>query len=134
MKYMALLIRALRRIPRIFLEMNNRIRLKISLFINQVEYKSIHSNGLPYICVAPSGRCIIGKNLHMNNGLRFNPIGFPQPCTLYVANNARLTIGDNAGMSQTSIICHKEIEIQINVKFGGVVKSLIPTSIHSIPE
>lgn len=124
MRYIALLLRALRRIPRTFSAWNDSMRLRLSLFINCVEYGSIHSNGLPYICVAPSGRLRIGKNLTMSNGLRFNPIGFPQPCMLYVGVDARLTIGDNVGMSQSAIICHKEIEIQSNVKIGGGGKSL----------
>lgn len=119
MKYVALFLRALRRIPRTIGEWYNAMRLRLSLFINCVEYESIHSNGLPYICVAPSGRLRIGKNLTMSNGLRFNPIGFPQPCMLYVGEKACLDIGDNVGMSQSTIICHKEIEIQSNVKMGG---------------
>lgn len=95
------------------------IRLRLMLIINNVKYESIHSNGLPYFCVGFTGKCRIGKNFSMNNGLRFNPIGFPQPCTIYVAERAALTIGDNVGISQTSIICHNEIEIQDNVKIGG---------------
>ena len=101
------------------------------LFINNVQYKSIHSNGLPYFCVAISGKCSIGENLKLNNGLRFNPIGFPQPCTIYVASGAELSIGDNVGISQASIICHYMVEIQSNVKIGGGVK-IYDTDFHSI--
>lgn len=72
-----------------------------------------------------------GHNFSMNNGLRYNPIGFPQPCTIYVGSNAILTIGNNVGISQTSIICHKEIEIKNNVKMGGGSK-IYDTDFHSL--
>lgn len=122
MKKIALVLRGLRRIPRTLRAWYDEFKLRLSLFINQVEYGSIHSNGYPYICVSPSGICKIGKNLYLNNGLRFNPIGFVQPCTIYVDSNATLKIGDNVGMSQSSIICHHSIEIQNNVKIGGVLR------------
>lgn len=67
----------------------------------------------------------------MNNGLRFNPIGFVQPCTIYVNKDAQLTIGNNVGISQASIICHYCIEIQNNVKIGGGVK-IYDTDFHSL--
>lgn len=129
-KKIGFFLRCVRRMFRMPGEAYDAFRLKLMLFINHVEYKDIHSNGLPYFCVGLKGTCRIGRNFSMNNGLRFNPIGFPQPCTLYVGDGATLTIGDNVGMSQASIICHYAVEIQDNVKFGGGVKSMIQTSIR----
>lgn len=129
MSKLPFLLRGLRRIFRMVGEASDAMRLKLMLFINKVDYKSIHCNGLPYFCVGLTGLCRIGKNFCMNNGLRFNPIGFPQPCTIYVAEGAVLTIGDNVGISQSAIICHKEIEIQDNVKIGGVQRCMTLTSI-----
>lgn len=114
-----IIMRGVRRVFRIIGERITDIKFKYSLWLNQVEYSTIHSNGMPYICVAPSGKLKIGKGFSMNNGLRFNPIGFPQPCTLYVGENAQMTIGDNCGISQASLICHYNIELQTNVKIGG---------------
>ena len=130
-KNVAFSLRCFRRLLRMLGEVFDSIRLKLMLFVNNVEYKNIHSNGLPYFCVGLTGRCRIGKNFSMNNGLRFNPIGFPQPCTVYVAEGAVLTIGDNVGISQASIICHKEIDIHDNVKIGGGTK-VYDTDFHSI--
>lgn len=48
---------------------------------NSVKYISFHTGGVPYVMVARSGRMYIGKNFAMNNGIRHNPIGMPQPCT-----------------------------------------------------
>lgn len=124
-----LILRCIRRAFRLVGETLNVIHLKLMLIINNVDYENIRSNGLPYFCVGLTGKCNIGKNFCMNNGLRFNPIGFPQPCTIYVADGATLSIGDNVGVSQTSIICHKNIEIQDNVKIGGGQKYMIQTFI-----
>ncbi len=125
------MLRCMRRAFRLVGESYDKMRLHLMLVINNVKYGSIHSNGMPYFCVGLSGVCRIGKNFSMNNGLRFNPIGFPQPCTIYVGEGARLTIGDNVGISQASIICHKDIEIQDNVKMGGGTK-VYDTDFHSI--
>ena len=127
----ALSLRAIRRIFRCFEDGWSRLRTQYTLLLNDVEYGSIISHGVPYICVAPSGKCVIGKNLTLNNGLRFNPIGYVQPCTLYVNTDATLVIGNNVGMSQTSIICHQSIYIGDNVKLGGGVK-IYDTDFHSI--
>lgn len=121
----AFFLRCFRRILRIIGEAYDIIRLRFMLFINNVECVNLHSNGLPYFCVGLTGTCRIGENFSMNNGVRFNPIGFPQQCTIYVAENAVLTIGNNVGISQASIICHKEIEIHDNVKIGGGQRSMI---------
>lgn len=130
-RLLSLALRGLRRFTRLAGKAVVYFRLHCTLFINNVNYKSIHSHGLPYFCVSLSGKCTIGKNLNLNNGLRFNPIGFPQPCIFYVGDNASLSIGDNVGMSQSAIICHKCIEIHDNVKIGGGVK-IYDTDFHSI--
>ena len=72
----ALSLRALRRVFRLFEDAWSWGRTKYTLLLNNVEYGSIISHGVPYICVAPSGTCVIGDNVTMNNGLRFNPIGY----------------------------------------------------------
>lgn len=130
-QYVALGSRCVRRGFRMLGGWMTSVRLWIMLFINQVEHRSIHCNGMPYFCVSPSGCCIIGDHFSINNGLRFNPIGYPQPCIIYVGNNANLVIGKNVGISQTSIICHYHIEIKDNVKCGGGVK-IFDTDFHSV--
>ena len=61
----------------------------------------------------------IGNNFAMNNGLRHNPIGCPQPCTFFVDRDASIEIGDNVGISQATLISHCSIKIGDNVKIGG---------------
>ena len=109
---------------------NRRFKIKISSIANRIctyfilkgngiNFKNFKSNGVPFISVSKKGKCEIGFDFKMNNGLKGNPIGRPQPCTLVVDNNAFLKIGNNVGMSSTAIVCHSKIEIGNNVKIGG---------------
>ena len=98
---------------------------------NNVAYKSFHTNGIPYVMVARGGTFSIGKNFAMNNGIKGNPIGCYERCTFFVDRGAVLTIGDNVGMSQAALICHKSITIGNNVKIGGGV-CIYDTDFHSL--
>lgn len=126
-----ILIRGCRRLFRAITTALDYLHLHYILYINQVKHGSIKSYGRPYICVAPTGRCVIGSHITMANGLRFNPIGYVQPCTIYVNAGATLTIGNNVGISQASIICHHSIQIGNHVKIGGGAK-IYDTDFHSI--
>lgn len=105
---------------------------RIRLYINRVEYgKGFISNGTPVINVKKTGRFKIGKNVVINNGRLYNQIGRQQPCYFIVGNNARLFIGDNAGISATAIVCMNEIIIEDNVKIGGNTV-IYDTDFHSL--
>ena len=92
------------------------------LFVgNGVKHKKFHTNGIPYVMVARGGKCVIGENFTMNNRIEDNPIGSYRKCTFLVDRNATLIIGENVGISQTALICHKSITIGNNVKIGGGV-------------
>ena len=84
-----------------------------------------------YVMVARGGKFSIGKNFAMNNGIKGNPIGCYEGCTFFVDRGAVLTIGDNVGMSQAALICHKSITIGNNVKIGGGV-CIYDTDFHSL--
>ncbi len=98
---------------------------------NAVEYSTYRTSGIPYVMVARGGRFSIGKNFAMNNGIKGNPIGCYERCTFFVDRGAKLTIGDNVGMSQAALICHKRITIGNDVKIGGGV-SIYDTDFHSL--
>lgn len=102
------------------------------LFVgNGVKHKKFHTNGIPYVMVARGGKCVIGENFTMNNRIEDNPIGSYRKCTFLVDRNATLIIGENVGISQTALICHKSITIGNNVKIGGGV-SIFDTDFHSL--
>lgn len=109
----------------------NKITTHILFKGNDIKYSSFSTNGTPYVMVAHGGKCTIGNNFAMNNGIKGNPIGSYRKCTIFVDRNAELKIGNNVGMSQTALICHKSITIGNYVKIGGGV-SIYDTDFHSL--
>lgn len=74
---------------------------------NNIQFCQYKTNGVPYIMIARGGKCYIGKNFIMNNGVKGNPIGCYQKCTIFVDREGELVIGDNVGISQTALL-HKK--------------------------
>lgn len=100
--------------------------------IKLVEFeKGLISNGIPKIFIYKNGRFIIGKNFKINNTIVNNPIGRYYKCIFVVGENAVLKIGDNVGMSGTTIVAHQEVRIGNNVKTGGNV-CIYDTDFHSL--
>jgi len=104
---------------------------RIKFYINNVEFKEIKSNGVPYVMVARGGCFKIGHSFRINNGLKGNPIGRPQKCVFFVNKGAFLVIGNNVGISSTAIIVTSKITIGNNVKIGGGV-CIYDTDFHSL--
>ena len=96
-----------------------------------MEYQDFRTSGIPYIMIARGGKCRIGKGFAMNNGIKGNPIGCYQRCTLFVDRNCELIIGNDVGMSQAALICKMSICIGNNVKIGGGV-CIYDTDFHSL--
>ncbi|WP_219931052.1 acyltransferase [Fibrobacter succinogenes] len=95
-----------------------------------VEKKSFRTKGTPIVDIS-KGHIKIGDKFRMNNGNLANAIGFSTPCVLRV-ENANLTIGDNVGISQTTIIAiGADITIGNYVLMGGGVK-IYSTDFHSL--
>lgn len=107
------------------------VACRIILDGNNVNYRRIVTNGLPFVSVAKNGKCVIGDNCSMNNNLRGNPIGRVRRCVLFVDNGAELIIGENVGMSSTALVAKKSIRIGNNVKLGGGV-CVYDTDFHSL--
>ena len=89
------------------------------------------SFGIPLVDVWLGSSFSIGNNFMMCNGKYFNVIGRQQSCCFVVGNNGLLTIGDNVGISDSAIICHKRISIGDNVVIGGNVV-IYDTDFHSL--
>lgn len=108
-----------------------KIRTQFIFWGNNISCKSFETKGTPFVSVAIGGKCIIGNSFSMNNGIKGNPIGCYQRCTLFVDKGAELEIGDNVRISQTAIVCHKRIKIGDHVKMGGGV-CIYDTDFHSL--
>ncbi len=131
MNVINLIYKSLRKFNHIISGGANMIMTKVVLKGNNVSCSSFHTNGIPYVMVARGGKLFIGKDFAMNNGIKGNPIGCYERCTFFVDRNAVLTIGDNVGMSQAALICHKNITIGNDVKIGGGV-CIYDTDFHSL--
>lgn len=90
----------------------------ILFFLNGANVASFNSSGFPYIHKSTNAKIVIGKNFKMNNGVKYSDSGMNGKCRIEVRDAAILTIGDNVGMSDTTITCHEEITIGNNVLLG----------------
>lgn len=98
--------------------------------INKIYFaQGITFKGIPIVSI--QGKVKIGTDFKVNSSVDANPIGRNQKNMIIVRKNAELTIGNNTGMSGTTIVCQKQITIGDNVKFGGNV-CLYDTDFHSL--
>jgi acetyltransferase-like isoleucine patch superfamily enzyme len=104
---------------------------RIIFYINNVDYYGVVSKGIPFVSVSLTGRMHSGKNLVLNNGIRFSESGVNGRCKFMVKKNALLKIGNNVGMSDVTITCHDKIIIGDNVLFG-VGTQVRDTNNHSL--
>ena len=107
------------------------VHTKRRLIGNGVEHKKYRIVGTPIIEISGNGKIVFGDNIQMNNGLLDNQIGYNTPC-IFRAENGSITIGENVGLSQTTMVA-KDTDISIgnNVKLGGGVK-IFTTDFHSL--
>jgi acetyltransferase-like isoleucine patch superfamily enzyme len=113
-----------------FISSNHGILL---LYVNKVRFgTNIQILGFAVINVSKhNGYISIGNYFKMNSGKHYNQIGRQQPCYLIVGKNSKLEIGNNVGISSTTLICNKEIIIGDNVKIGGNVV-IYDSDFHSL--
>lgn len=128
---MILIYKFIQKIFYLLLNLLEKIISMIILYGNNISFSNFRTSGVPYIMVARGGKCNIGKNFAMNNGIKGNPIGCYQKCTIFVDRGAELIIGNNVGISQTALICTKKITIEDYVKIGGGV-CIYDTDFHSL--
>ena len=125
---MRLLLKLFKFLIRIFLEFVNYIINKVVIYREKVFISDYKINGL--IKIYNKGKIQIGKKFKANSGLNFNPIGGDTILRLSCHSDAILTIGDNCGISNSTIVCSKKIVIGNNVLIGGSCK-IWDTDFHS---
>lgn len=122
MRILQFIYRSIGKIKRLILQPINYIRTFCKFYIFCSEFHSFTTSGVPFVDISweKGGNIIIGSNLAMNNGMSNNQIGFGEtPCTLY-ASGANLIIGNNVGMSQSTLCAIKaDIRIGDNTILGG---------------
>lgn len=129
-------------IARLFMNAFQAIQLRIyqhiSYFLTsiifksaQIKHRSFKSYGLPYVHVSLKGNVCIGENFTLGNSIRNNATGVTGRCKIDVRNNANLIIGNNVGITLTTITCFNQVRIDDNVKIGFGTH-IMDTDFHSI--
>ena len=122
---------------RIFKIIRRRIIHLFSVFYNMIVLsrykiklgKILKIKGCIY--VDGGGQLRIGDNLKANSGSIFNVIGGDTRLSIVIKDGAQLDIGDNCGISNSTIVCHEKVTIGSNVLIGGSVK-IYDTDFHSL--
>ena len=87
-------------------------------------------NGHAHFSIPLSSEVYIGRNFICNSGPLY-AIDNASMSKIWVFDNAFLSIGDDSGISNTAIICSKEIVIGNNVNIGAGTL-IIDTDFHSL--
>lgn len=104
-----------------------KIKIKLIIFYNYLYYfskgvkygRELKAIGFTKLIIQGSGKIIIGENFNIISGNYFNAIGRNIGAILRVDTNAKLIIGNNVGISCSSIWSKKNILIGNNVKIGA---------------
>ena len=105
---------------------------KLIFTLNGIQYGSgLVTSGTPYIHVSRKGKTLIGNRLFLGNWAVTNASGLMGKCKFEVRNGAVLTIGNNVGMTSTTIICHQKVTIEDNVMID-VGTHIYGTDFHNI--
>jgi acetyltransferase-like isoleucine patch superfamily enzyme len=104
---------------------------RFTFAIHGVQSESFTSLGVPLLDVHSFGKCQFGSNLVMVNSAEHSTLGKSNRCKFVVSANATLTIGNNVGMSNATIVATKLIKIGNNVMIGGGV-TIVDSDFHSL--
>jgi acetyltransferase-like isoleucine patch superfamily enzyme len=78
-----------------------------------------------------TGTIRIGERCRIQSGFAGNAVGGGGRMAFWVGRDARLTIGDDAGLSNSTIVCLREVTIGDRVFLGGDSK-VYDTDFHSL--
>lgn len=116
-----------------------RIRNRLSSYINLIRFyaygvkhgKHCVVHGKLYLNLFDSASLTIGDNFYCSSGMCVNALSTNKRGCIYATDQARITIGNNVGMSSPVLWSHKEIIIGDYVKIGAN-SILIDTDAHNL--
>jgi acetyltransferase-like isoleucine patch superfamily enzyme len=79
----------------------------------------------------PDGRIRIGDDCRIQSGFAGNPVGGGSRMAFWVGAGGRLSIGDRAGLSNSTIVCMDAVSIGDDVYLGGG-SGVYDTNFHSM--
>jgi len=77
------------------------------------------------------GKLKIGRSVTINSSRQSNPVGLASNTLIYVSREAKVSIGNNVGISNTLLYAWKSIVIEDDVMIGGGCQ-IFDTDFHSI--
>ena len=122
---MKLLLRIYLYIIRNYFYIANRIRL----YFHNVKFTSVKINGKLYI--KNNGEINLGRNIYINSNISSNMLGGSSFSALVSGTNGVIQIGNNVGISNSSITAHKRIVIEDGVTIGNACK-IFDSDFHQI--
>lgn len=100
-----------------------------------LRYKRVRCEETPTIYgrlrIYGGGPIQMGKGVVINSCESANPIGGDTKTIFSLAHGGALQIGNNVGMSNTTIVCHDQVIIEDDVRIGGSTK-IYDTNFHSL--
>lgn len=119
-----------KRIFKRILNISNSIINYCILNSNKVNYKkTLRINGI--IFIHGHGIIKMGENVKINSSLKSNPIGGDTKTIIRTINNGSINIGDNTGISNSTIVAGNKVSIGNNVLIGGSC-CIYDTDFHSL--
>jgi acetyltransferase-like isoleucine patch superfamily enzyme len=91
-----------------------------SISANSIDIKPGYKlRGFVYFDCHKTASIVIGEGFVANSAFLFNHIGRQRPTSVIAKKNAVIQIGNNVGMSATTLVAQKMISIGDNVRIGG---------------
>jgi len=96
---------------------------------SNIQVESYQFNGS--FIVMGRGRVVFEKGVRINSSRKSNPIGGDDKTTFFVSENAKIHVGMNSGISNSTLYAATKITIGNDVKIGGSSK-IYDTDFHSL--
>lgn len=101
-------------------------------FLNRVEYgKNLNVYDGMYLTIARDASLKVGDNFTISSGDGINPISRNIKAKIFIAKGARITIGNNTGLSSPCLRAKESITIGNNVNIGADC-IIIDTDAHNL--
>ena len=105
---------------------------RMRLFFLQAQVgKGVRTSGTVNLWMHPKGALTIGNRLRVNSGFLPNPVGGEAPTSFYVGKNSTLCIGNDVGISSSTIVCLCGIKMGDRVLIGGGC-TIVDSDFHAI--
>lgn len=103
----------------------------VLFYCSGIKFQKFKTLGVPYIHASIGANIEIGNGFCMGNSIITNATGLKGKCKIDVRKNAKLIIGENVGITLTTIECFKKITIGDGVRIGFGVH-ILDTDFHSL--